>query len=112
MVELLGRGDLEAVHGDPLRIHAAHHVADRPVLPRGIESLQDHQNAPGVLGGEPRLILGHELDALLEQGNAFLLLPLDACLEGGVEILGQLHLGAWLHPQLPDEFLKPLAALV
>ena len=58
VVELLRRGDLEAVHGDALRVDAAHHVPDRPVLPRRVERLEDDENAVGALRVEARLILG------------------------------------------------------
>ena len=57
MVELLRRRHLETMHGDALRVHATHHVTDRPVLTRRVERLQDDQHAVGVLRREPGLIL-------------------------------------------------------
>ena len=57
VVELLGRRDLEAVDRDALRVDAAHHVADRPVLAGRVERLEDDEDAPGVLSGQPRLVL-------------------------------------------------------
>ena len=53
VVELLRRGDLEAADLDALGVHAAHHVADRAVLARGVHRLEDHDDPVGVLGREP-----------------------------------------------------------
>ena len=86
VVELLRRRNLEAAHGDTLWVHAAHHVADRPVLARRVERLQHDQHAPRVLGGQAGLILGEQAHPLFEQRDALLLL-LYARLERGVEVL-------------------------
>ena len=50
VVELLGRGHLEAVHRHALRVDAAHHVADRAVLAGGVERLQHDEHAPACPG--------------------------------------------------------------
>ena len=90
VIELLGRGHLEAVNGDALRVHPAHHVADRPVLAGGIQCLQHHQHPPRVLSRQPSLVLGQQSHSLGEQRDPLLLLH--ACLERGVEVLGEDHL--------------------
>src|SRR5437763_2501623 len=77
VIELLLGWAVQAVHPHALRVHAAHHVADGPVLARCVQSLKDDQKTPRVLGSEARLILGQKRSALLEQRDALLLL-LDA----------------------------------
>ena len=111
VIELLGRRHLEAVHGDALRVDAAHHVADRPVLAGGVQRLQHHQHPPGVLSGQPRLVLRQQPHSLGEQGDPLLLL-LHASLERRVEVLGEDHLRPRLHPERLDELRNPLLALV
>ena len=111
VVELLGRGHLEAVHRDALGVHAAHHVADRPVLAGRVERLQHHQHPPRVLRRQPSLVFGEQPHALLEQ-RATLLLLLHAPLERGVEVLGERHLRAGLDPERLDELGHPLLTLV
>ena len=91
VVELLRRGHLEAVHRDTLRVHAAHHVADRPVLAGRIQRLQHHQHPPRILSRQPSLVLGQQPHPLGKQGDTLSLLP-HAPLEGGVEVLGEGHL--------------------
>ena len=91
VVDLLGGGHLEGVHGDALRVDAAHDVADGAVLAGGVEGLEHDQDAVGVLGGEASLILGHQLDAALEELEAVLLLD-EVRLVAWVEVLGQGHL--------------------
>ena len=66
VVELLDRRHLEAVDGHALRVHPAHHVADRSVLARSVERLEHHENTPHVLRGEARLVLGEHLHPLGE----------------------------------------------
>ena len=88
VVELLGRGNLEAVHVDALRIDAAHHVADRPVLARRVQRLKHDQHTPRVLRSQPRLILSQQPHPILEQRDPLLLL-LHTRLERRIEILGR-----------------------
>ena len=59
VIELLRRGDLE--HRDALRVHAAEHVLDRPVLSGGVQRLENDQDAVGVLVGQPHLVLGQHM---------------------------------------------------
>jgi hypothetical protein len=58
VVQLLGRGLLECLNLHRLRVDPAHHVLDRAVLARGVESLEHQQQAERVLGGEPVLPAG------------------------------------------------------
>ena len=69
VVEVLARGHLEAADLDALRVDPAHDVADRPVLAGRVHRLEDHDDAVGVLGREPHLVLGEEL-ASLRGGSA------------------------------------------
>ena len=66
VVELFGRRDLEAVHGDALRVHAAHHVPDDAVLAGGVETLDDDEQGVRFLRGKTRLAVGEELHAVLQ----------------------------------------------
>src|SRR5260370_21626172 len=68
VVELLRRRLLEAADGHALRVDTAHHVLDRAVLARGVESLEHDQQAECFLGGQPVLIVGQKPYALFEQG--------------------------------------------
>ena len=86
-------------------------MPDRSVLAGGVERLQHHQHAPGVLGREARLVLGQKLDALAEDLLPLLLL-LDPTLEAGIEVLIEAHLGARLDPERRDEVFDPPAALL
>ena len=58
VIELLGGGDLEAVNRDALRVHAAHDVPNRAVLPGSVKRLDADEHAPRVLGSETGLVLG------------------------------------------------------
>ena len=111
VIELLRRGDLEAVNADALWIDSAHHVTDRSVLAAGVERLQDHEHAVGVLRREAGLILGQQLDALLQKRDSVLLLA-NPCLESRIEILRESHLRARLDPERLDEFRNPLGMQV
>ena len=102
LVELGRRRDLEALHPHALRVDAAHDVTDRPILARGIECLQDDEDAVGVLRSESRLVIRKELDPLVQQRDP-VLLPLDPRLECGIEVLGQVHAGAWADSERLDE---------
>src|SRR4029450_7048675 len=90
LVELERRGDLEALYPHALRVEAAHHVADRPVLACRIERLKHNHDAVRVLSSEPRLVIHKELDPLVQQGDP-VLLPLDPSFERGIEVLRQIH---------------------
>jgi hypothetical protein len=91
MVEFLRGRHLEVAHVHALRVHAAHQMADRPVLPARVQRLQAHQHAVGVLCGKPPLVVGQQLDAVLEQLDAVFLLH-EVSLVAGVEVLAQVHL--------------------
>src|SRR5262249_45356243 len=102
LVELEHRRDLEALDAHTLRVEAAHHVADRPVLARGIECLKHDQHAVGVLGCESRLVLRKQLDPALQEVDTVLLL-LDPRLEARIEVPRQLHPRARAHPERLDQ---------
>jgi hypothetical protein len=89
-VELGRRRDLEALDPDPLRVDAAHHVTDRPVLARGVERLKHDDDAVRRLRRQLALVVGQDRDPVVEQSDPVLLL-LDARLESGIEVLRQLH---------------------
>jgi len=72
VVQLLGGGLFKGTDLHPLRVDAAHHVLDGAVLAGRVESLQDQERAVRVLGGEPVLILGEEIDAVGEQAGGLL----------------------------------------
>ena len=110
VIELLGRWHLEAVHRDALRVHPAHHVADRAVLSGGVQRLQHHQHPPRVLSSQPGLVLREQAHPLGEQGDSLLLLY--AALEGRVEVLGEDHLRPGLNPERLDELRDPSLTLV
>jgi len=78
VVELLGRGGLERVDLAPLRVHARQDVLDRAVLAGGVHRLEDQEEGPLVLGVEPVLERGEELDAPVEQLGRVVLLELQA----------------------------------
>ena len=67
VVELLGRGLLEAEDLAALRVDARHHVLDRAVLAGGVHRLEDQQDRPGIRGVEPVLGLGQLGDVLGER---------------------------------------------
>ena len=75
VIELLGRGLLEAEDLAALGIDARHDVLDGAVLAGGVHRLEDDQDRPGIGGVEPILGLGQLGDVL---GERFLgeLLPL------------------------------------
>ena len=108
VVEVLGRGDLEAADLDALRVDAAHDVPDRPVLAGGVHRLQDDHDAVRVLRGEPRLEVGQELDAAGEDG---LRLGLGLLARAGrVEVAREPDPSAGLDPEGLDEVGDLLAA--
>ena len=76
---------------DALGVHPAHDVTDGAVLAGGVEGLEHHQHAVGVLGGQPGLVFGDQLDAPLEKLETVLLLD-EARFEGGVEVLASVTL--------------------
>jgi hypothetical protein len=102
LIELGRRWDLEALNPDPLRVDAAHHVTDRPVLARGVECLKHYDDAERRLRRQPALVVRQDCDPILEQSLAILLL-VDACFEGGIEILRQLHVRPRGHLKRLDE---------
>ena len=111
VIKLLRRRDLEAVDVDTLRIHAAHHMTNRPVLARRIQRLQHDQHAPRVLRRQPRLVLGQQPHAVLEQRDPILLL-LHAGLEPRIKIPTELDLRTRLHAERRDELRHPLLPLI
>ena len=110
VVEVLGRGDLEAADLDALGVDAAHDVADRAVLAGGVHRLEDHDDAVGVLGREAHLVLGEQLDGL---GQDLLRLRLGLLpVPGRVEVLRQPDPPSGLHPERLDELGDPLGTEV
>jgi hypothetical protein len=91
LVELGRRRDLEALHPHALRVEAGHHVTDRPVLARGVERLQDDEDAVGVLGRKPRLVIRKLLDPLVQQCDP-VLLRLDPASNAGSKSLARFTL--------------------
>ena len=73
VIAFLGRGRLEAEDLAALRVDAGHHVPDRAVLAGGVHRLEDQQQRVGVLRVELVLVLGEELDAVVEKGNGLFL---------------------------------------
>ena len=75
MVELLGRGMLEAVDLAALRVNARHHMLDRPVLTRGIHRLKNNENRPTICGVQPVLDCSQVGDILRQHllGKSFAL---------------------------------------
>ena len=59
---------------NPLGVYAAHHVADRPVLAGRVDRLEDDEDSPGVLGGQPGLVGAEQFHSLAEELSPFLLL--------------------------------------
>ena len=111
VIQLLGGRDLEAVDPDALRVDAAHHVPDRPVLAGAVQRLQHDEDPPAVLSGQTRLVDAQQLDSLLEQRHALLLL-LDPGLERRIEIPGELDAAPRSHPERLDEARQAPAALI
>src|SRR5262249_43502024 len=85
VTELSGRRHLEAVHRDTLRVDAAHHIPDRPVLAARVQRLEDHQYPVLLLRGKPLLVFGEQLDPVPQQLLAVLLAQ-EPGLITGVEI--------------------------
>ncbi len=110
VVELLVRGGLEARDPNALRVDAAHHVADRPVLAAGVDRLQDDEQAPVVLGGEPGLVVGEEPDTRLEHPVGVRLRE-EIVLVARVEVPLELDLPPRLDPERLDQ-LRELPRLV
>ena len=112
VVALELRGDLERGHLDPLRVHAAHHVADRPVLPGRIHCLEDDEQAPRVLRRKAHLELGQPLDALPRSSSIRLLLPDRAPCSADRSPSAAVRPRAGLHLQRLDQLVDPGEALV
>ncbi len=110
VVQLLGRGHLEAADPYALGIDAAHHVADRPVLAPGVDGLEAHQHAVRVLGGQPVLVLGQQRHPDAQQLGAVPLLQ--AGLEAGIEVPVEAYARPGLHPQRLDELRDAFGSLV
>ena len=106
VVQVLARGHLEAADLDALRVDAAHDVADRPVLPRGIHRLEDHDDAVGALGGQTHLVLGEDPDPGVKDLLRFL--DADHARPGGIEAVRQTDLAAGFHAEWCDELGDPL----
>jgi hypothetical protein len=63
-------------------------MTDGPVLASGVERLQADENAVGVLGGEPGLVISEQFHALSEErATGFLLREVRRV--AGVEVLGK-----------------------
>ena len=111
VVELQRRGHLEGVHGDALRVHAAHDVADGAVLAGGVERLQHDEDAVRVLRRQPLLVLAQQLDAVRQELDALLLVQ-EPGLVAGVEVLRQRHPPARRDAQRLDELGDALCSQV
>ena len=102
MVELLGRGGLEAVDLHTLGVHAAHDVANGAVFARCIHGLEHDDDAVGVLRGQPPLVLGEEVDSRSKSLLLLRLLDVGGDLRG-VEVLRKVDRASGLHPERLDE---------
>ena len=92
----------------PLRVHTAHHVADRPVLAGRVHRLQDHQHADRVLRRQARLVLACSSscpDSSRATPSFFLLMP---ALNAGSKSSAEPHLRPRLHAERLDEVLRAL----
>src|SRR5690606_34495238 len=76
---LLGGGDAERMVIDPLRIDLTDDVPDHPAFSRGVHTLEDEKDRPGVAGAPVReellLEIGQDLAAFGEQSFAECLVP-------------------------------------
>jgi hypothetical protein len=88
--ELLGRRRLERADHHALRVQAVHDVADHAVLARCVQSLDDDDQAVGLLRGQPVLALGEQLHALRERSLRRALRD-EVRGEAGVEVVRQPH---------------------
>ena len=77
-------------------------MADRAVLAAGVERLQDDEQAPVVLGGEPGLVIGEKLHARLEHALGVRLRE-QAVLVARVEVPREVDLPSRLDPERLDE---------
>ena len=73
-----------------------------PSLPAASIAWRTDDHAVRVLGGEPHLVLGQQLDALAQ--DLLRLLDADLSRPGGVEVLWQPDPAAGLDPEGRDEF--------
>jgi hypothetical protein len=102
VVQLVGGRGLEAGDLHALRVHAAHHVADGAVLAGGVHRLEHDQQAVHVLGRQPFLVLGEQLDTRLERRLRLFLLDEFGGV-AGIEARGQRDLAARLDAQGLDQ---------
>src|SRR6266536_1643844 len=65
--QFLGRRRLETVSVDTLRVHTAHHVADRAVLASRVDSLEHDKDRVGLQRGQALLVFREQSRALLEK---------------------------------------------
>src|SRR5690606_676336 len=95
---LLGGGDAERMVIDPLRIDLTDDVPDHPAFSRGVHTLEDEKDRPGVAGAPVReellLEIGQDLAAFGEQSFAECLVPVEAGGAGGVESIDAGRAGA------------------
>ena len=82
MLEILGGRLLEAADLHALRVQAAHHVLDGPVLAGGIHRLENQQQRFPVLRVKPVLEGGHALDVVPQLLLGLLFVPQTAGLRG------------------------------
>ena len=66
MIEFFCAGHLETRDLDTLGVHTGHHVLDRTVFTRCIQSLQDDQQGIGILGIQLVLLFCQQPDPLCE----------------------------------------------
>src|SRR6266496_3437067 len=100
--QFLGRRRLETVSVDTLRVHTAHHVADRAVLASRVDSLEHDKDSVGLLRGQAVLVFREQFRALLEKPFPIPFIAHTASL-AWVKALRQRDLRAWPDPQGFDE---------
>ena len=85
-------------------------MPDRAVLAARVDRLQDDQDTPGVLRGQPPLVFGEQSRAALQEPRPVFFLVQPAPVTW-VEVLRQLHRGAGLDAQRPGEPGSPVSVL-
>jgi hypothetical protein len=85
VLALLGRRSLEGDDPDALRVDPFEDPPDRPVLPRGIHSLEEHEQRVSVLGVQQLLERVEELLEPLEPRATLVLRSPEPAIVSGVE---------------------------
>ena len=108
--ELVGRGCLEGHDPYALGVQSGHDVADRAVLARGVQRLQNQQDAVGLLGCESGLEVRESRDAVGEPGGSGLFV-LHTVGAGGVA-LGKVERRGVLDPERRDQIVDAVSFVV